>query len=190
MSKGKGRIIKVDSYKRNNPKSSGRHKVRAHFRRPPGKAEKFPKQWEEMDSKSILESIDVEDVEFANERGQDGLHIGEEDQYQHSRFRCPECLRGMGYDDNNDEHFCRVHGLGQSNIAQMRDDGKGVLDTNKIEDLEMMIEGAEMYVEDEIRDGYEPSEQENEQFGGKTMGQSWYDYFTKKKAIIEQIEGR
>lgn len=180
----KGKVIKVDSYKRSNPKKPGNHKVRSHFRRPPGSADKFPKQWEK--NGFLLEDLSFDDLEFANERGKDGLHIGGEDQYQHSRFRCPECHRGMGYSDREDEWFCRVHGA-ESDISHHRDDNRGVYDTNQINDLKEFLDNIRGY--DEIIKEYDPGEEELKQFGGKIMEESWHDYFSQKLDILKEVEG-
>lgn len=115
------------------------------------------------------------DQGFANERGKPGIHLGDEGQYQHSRFRCPECMRGMAEHDS--KLMCRLHGSHEE-IRQLRDDDRGYYDTNDPDDLKEFIDSLK------VDQDKTPSPEEKEKFGDKTMEQSWHDYFNEKKRFM------
>lgn len=117
-------------------------------------------------------------LSFANERGKEGIHIGGLNQYQHSRYRCPECGRGLHYAPKSGVYHCAVHGSVGKHLDRK-------IDTNTIEGCEWMIDDAIGRVKDIKESDYSPNEEELEEFGGKTMARSWFDYYTEKLKYIK-----
>jgi len=111
---------------------------------------------------------DNSSLRFADGHEGEGIHIGDKNQYQHSRYRCPKCVRGLLYNEHTDSYYCRVHA------------DVDAWDSDDIGDLNKIIE----YIK-ELPD-YEPDEYELEQFDGKSMKESWHDYFTAKLKYLKR----